>query len=308
MAYDEVMASFSGVKRTDLEWQRRGVDELDLAGTRAAVVGGTGGLGRAIARQLAARGAHVTVVGQTFRDDGVQRLSFLKADLSSMREAARVGSELATLELDLVVLTTGIFAGKQREVTAEGLERDMAVSYLSRLQIVRRLAPALAARGGKKPRVFVMGFPGTTDKPPATSDLNFEHSYAAMTAHMATVAGNEALVLDSAKRYPAVSFFGLNPGLVKTDIRANLLGKGSLKHRALEALIGVIMPSAERYAERIVPLLVAPELEAHSGALFNAKGAAIKTSRGFSTQTVDELIRASEALIERAIAGPTKAA
>ena len=51
-----------------------------------------------------------------------------------------------------------------------------------------------------------------------------------MSLHMNTVAGNEMLVLDSAKRYPSANFFGLNPGIVKTNIRANLVGEGTLRH------------------------------------------------------------------------------
>ncbi|MFF8803174.1 MULTISPECIES: SDR family NAD(P)-dependent oxidoreductase [unclassified Methylobacterium] len=43
-----------------------------------AVVGGTGGIGRAIARDLAARGAEVIVVGQTFRDQATKGIRFLK--------------------------------------------------------------------------------------------------------------------------------------------------------------------------------------------------------------------------------------
>src|SRR3954468_19621434 len=58
-------------------WQRVDVSSLDLKGMKAAVVGGTGGLGRAIARVLASRGAAVTVVGQTFRDAGVQGIEFI---------------------------------------------------------------------------------------------------------------------------------------------------------------------------------------------------------------------------------------
>ena len=34
-----------------------------------------------------------------------------------------------------------------------------------------------------------------------------------MQVHMNTVAGNEALVFDSAERYPDVDFFGLTRGL-----------------------------------------------------------------------------------------------
>jgi hypothetical protein len=37
-------------------------------------------------------------------------------------------------------------------------------------------------------------------------DLNAEKSYTAMTVHMNTVAGNEMLVVESAKRYAKASF------------------------------------------------------------------------------------------------------
>ena len=101
----------------------------ELLVQRGAVVGGgTGGIGRAIARLLAARGAEATVVGQTFRDPEVERLTFVKADLSLMREAQRVGGELARSPFDLVVLTTGVMAAKQRETTAEGIERLWEIS------------------------------------------------------------------------------------------------------------------------------------------------------------------------------------
>ena len=36
--------------------------------------------------------------------------------------------------------------------------------------------------------------------------------------HLAT---DEALVIDAALRYPGVNFYGLNPGLVKSDIRSH---------------------------------------------------------------------------------------
>jgi hypothetical protein len=43
------------------------------------------------------------------------------------------------------------------------------------------------------------------------------------------------LVLEEAKRYPNATFFGLNPGLVKTNIRDNFFGKGPLKSRVMES-------------------------------------------------------------------------
>jgi NAD(P)-dependent dehydrogenase (short-subunit alcohol dehydrogenase family) len=295
---------FSGRRDPTLDWQRRPPSALQLTGTRVAVVGGTNGLGRALARVMAERGAHVIVVGQTFRDEGTKGIEFVKADLSRMREAKRVGAALPAESLDLVVLTTGIIAAPTREVTAEGLERDLAVSYLSRLAVLREVAPRLGtgrASGAPAPRVFVMGFPGTGEVGDA-DDLNSERTYAATSAHMQTVAGNEALVLDAVRRYPQLRAFGLNPGLIKTDIRSNFLGQGSLRHRLVEGLIGAFTISPQTYAERIVPLLFAPELEARSGAMFNQKGHAIAPSEVLTVDQVARLIAASEGLLARATA------
>ncbi len=290
-------------KDKNVSWHRVDAASLDLQGWNVAVIGGTGGLGRALSRSLASRGAHVVVVGQTFRDVGVKGLEFIKADLSLMREAKRVGEELPAETLDLVVFTTGIFASPKRQETAEGIERDMAVSYLSRLVILREIAPRLGKQrpsARPKPRVFVMGYPGT-GQAGSLDDLNAEKAYGAMPVHMNTVAGNEMLVLDAVKRYPHVAFFGLNPGLIKTNIRDNFLGEGSLKSRLVEALIGRLAPSAETYAERLTPLLVSSDLEAHSGAMFDRKGFAVLPSAPLmNTSHVSAFLTASEALVARA--------
>src|SRR3954471_22440396 len=99
-----------------------------------------------------------------------------------------------------------------------------------------------------KPRVFIMGYPGT-GQAGTPDDLNAEKSYSAFGVHMNTVAGNEMLVLDAAKRYPNTTCIGLNPGLIKTNIRDNFLGKDTLRSRVAEWLIGLLNPSAETYAE-----------------------------------------------------------
>ncbi|MFN0245303.1 MAG: SDR family NAD(P)-dependent oxidoreductase [Kofleriaceae bacterium] len=299
---------FSGIPRKDLSWRRVEIDALDLAGLRAAIIGGTGGLGRSLALQLSSRGADVIVVGQTFRDPDVRGLRFVQADLSLMSDARRVGRELPAEQLDLVVFTTGIFAAPRREETVEGLERDLAVSYLSRLVLVRELAARLGRNRASspwsktlpRPRVFIMGFPGT-NQTGTLDDLNAERGYDAMPVHMNTVAGNEALVLDAARRAPDVDFFGLNPGLVKTNIRANFLGQGSLKHRLAEFFIGLLMISATKYGKRTVPLLVAPELSGRAPAMFNQKGVAIEASAVMTPSHVGEYMRASEDLLARKI-------
>lgn len=283
-----------------LTWRRVEPENLDLRGMKVAVIGGTGGIGRAISRFLANRGAAVVVVGQTFRDAGVEGIEFLKADLSLMREAQRVGKALPAESLDMVIFTTGIMAARKREVTAEGIERDMAVSYLSRLVILRELGPRLRKQSPAlhgKPRVFIMGFPGYGQKG-KIDDLNAEKVYKSWAVHMNTVAGNEMLVLDAKTRYASAMFFGLNPGFIKTNIRSNMLGDRPLLYKLVEWITGVVAPSADDYAERIGPLLVSPDLETHSGAMFNGKGFAVLPSPGLDdTSYLSKFLAASEALI-----------
>ena len=38
--------------------------------------------------------------------------------------------------------------------------------------------------------------------------------------HMNTVAGNEILILDGAKRYPDAELFGMSPGILATNVRS----------------------------------------------------------------------------------------
>lgn len=283
----------------DFKWSPREAGELDLATYKVVIVGGTGGLGRAIGTLMASLRAQVTIVGQTFRDDGIKNITFIKADLSSIEVSKTVAEQIAAICPNIVVFTTGIFASIERQVTAEGLERDMAVSYLNRLTMIRILASKLEMSRDNKglaPRVFLMGYPGSGQLG-TIDDLNQEKSYGVMKAHMNTVAGNEALVLNSAQEYPGINFYGLNPGLVKTNIRNNLLGENSWKSWILEYFVGLFTKTADQYALRIVPLLIAPELEERSGTLYNDKGNAILPSEGMTEDYAARYVKASEDLL-----------
>jgi NAD(P)-dependent dehydrogenase (short-subunit alcohol dehydrogenase family) len=279
------------------------IERLDLSSKKLAIIGGTNGLGRAIAQQALARGADVTVVGRTFRDEPAARLTFVAADLSSMSEAARLGLELPAEPLDVVLFTTGIIAAKTREETREHVERDVAISYLSRLAVLQGLSPRLGsarADGAPRPRVFIMGSPGvgTLGDP---DDLNSEKNYKPLVAHANTIAGNEILVLGAKDRFPGPAFFGLGPHLIKTGIRSNFLGEGSITHKLVETAVGLLMQSPEAYAKRMVPLLFAPELEGRTGLMFGHKAQPIRPTQGLDRGYIDRYMSASEALLRRAL-------
>lgn len=299
------MSQFSEARKDNIQSNKKTtLDENALQDKKIAIIGGTNGIGRALAHTLVAKSAEVTVVGRTFRDSGIPRLNFIQADLSQLKQARRVAQELPGETLEAIIMTTGIFPGKQRLESPEGIEVDLAVSYLSRFVIVRQMAEHLGSKRiskNIKPKVFIMGTPGSNQQA-NFDDLNSEREYKLMTAHVNTVIGNEALVLDSAVRYPHVNFYGLNPGIIKTNIRSTVLGEGSFRHKAIEWLIGVLSQSAEEYCEKIAPLLVSPEIEDYSGAMFNRHGDPIHASRSLTQGAeLKKIIEASERLISRVL-------
>lgn len=258
---------------------------LDLHGKNVTVIGGTGGLGRAIAQSAAAKGAAVTVVGRTFRDKGVANMSFVPADFTTMASAAEVGRKLG--KADVIVLSHGIVPRDKREESPDGIELDMAVSCLSRLVLLRELLP----RQEPGTRVFVYGMPGNGSDDHKLDDLNCEKGYAGGFGftHMNTVICNEAIVHHLAAQEKAkgegkgVALFGMNPGLLVTDIRAPMHGgRASFKGRMMEGLVGLFTPSLPKYADRMVALFFAPGLQAHSGAMFGQSGGAILPNKEFA--------------------------
>ena len=262
-----------------IQWAPEDVKNFDFSTIKALIVGGTGGLGRAIATNLHEKGADVTVVGQSFRDTEDSKLHFIKADLSIVKNCEKVASDLnkdgLTNQFTHFIFTTGIFSSRSRQVTADGIERDMAISYLSRYIIMKGLESDISktfkVNGIEaKSRVFVMGYPGN-NQAGNPDDMNADPAnYGFLQTHMNTVAANEGLVLHYAKDKKPFNIYGLNPGMVKTNIRTNLTGSGFLA-RTMENVMGFFVQSPEIYASNIVPLLVTPEIENHDGAMFDNK-------------------------------------
>jgi len=263
--------SSMGIVRKDWTPGQLTADPSAYVGRKVAIFGGTGGLGRAISEALIQKGAAVTVLGRVLKDAPHPGRTFVAADFSSLVQTRDVAQRLAAETFDAILLTHGIFASRVREVTPEGLEKDLATSALSRWVIVRETAGRLGRQrpaGGKRPRLFVWGFPGGERQLDFT-DVQSARNYRWSTAHGNTVVINEALVRDTVTKFPEVDVFGMNPGIIKTNIMAGVLGQSSLVLRVQQALVGLLFQSAETYAKKIAPLVVHPELEHRSGALFN---------------------------------------
>ncbi len=126
------------------------------------ITGGSSGIGKATARLLATRGAHVTIVARTrttldaaaaeilaVRRAPSQRVLALAADVS-VRDEIEAALTAAAAQMgppDALIASAGIaHPGYFRELPVEVFERTMAVNYFGTLYAIRAVLPAMEAR------------------------------------------------------------------------------------------------------------------------------------------------------------------
>jgi len=174
-------------------------------------------------------------------------------------------------DFDIFYFTIGISPFKNVK-TQEGIESDLAVSYLCRHVIVKEFLKRgfdTKTLPKQKPRVFLMGGPGLSVNP-ALEDINWESSFSSISAHVNTHIFNEALVHYLAKYHPEVDAFGLYPGFIYTSGFSSLISNPTLSN-IIGKIIDQWFQTKEGYVQNVlVPLLVNPNII--SGQLFNSVG------------------------------------
>src|SRR5689334_19040984 len=131
--------------------------QVDLSGLRALVTGSTKGIGRAIARELAANGAEVAINGRKAADVE-QAIAGLRAALPSGRFVAAPG-DVATAAgvagiiaaaggVDILVNNVGVFEIKEAfSIPDEDWERLFAINVLSGVRFTRHYGPRMREKG-----------------------------------------------------------------------------------------------------------------------------------------------------------------
>jgi NAD(P)-dependent dehydrogenase (short-subunit alcohol dehydrogenase family) len=291
------------------------LSETELAAIallHALVVGGTNGIGKALVVSLLKRQARVTIVGRSAPSDILDNegfkshVRFVGADLSTVKNSRETARGLKEEKYDLIVFTQGIFLN-QLERTSEGVERNFAVSYLSRYIMMQEFLSDgwlenMKLESGKKPRVFIMGSPGTKTKG-NLDDINSELSYAFGPAHMMNVICNEALTITLARKHPSINIYGLNPGFVSTGIRSEALtATNKFLKWIVEGFVSVACPTPEMYAERaLIKLMASPALEdgSVSGTAFNQNGEEILQNPWLSDANIEKAMTETAKMLTR---------
>jgi cyclic-di-GMP-binding biofilm dispersal mediator protein len=153
----------------------------ELKDAAILVVGATGGLGRAISRALAERGARLALSGRSadrLRTTGVEGVPVV-VDLREPEAAERVVAEAeqALGGLTGVVYAAGVVAfGAVGELDADDVDELLLLNYLAPARIVAAALPRLGAGG------FVANLSAVVAEQPTMRMAAYSASKAALTA------------------------------------------------------------------------------------------------------------------------------
>jgi NAD(P)-dependent dehydrogenase (short-subunit alcohol dehydrogenase family) len=246
---------------------------MSKAGERVALVtGGTDGIGRAVALQLARGGDRVLFVGRSAQRGtqvrtelrkslpGVDHV-FLPADLSLLAETARMADEVArhTDRLDAAVFCAGILSTVP-EWTAEGLERNFVLNYLSRYLLVRRLLGALMeAPSG---RLVLVANAGVYRDSLDFDDLQYRRGKLGLRVAARTQFANDLLATELASRLRGtpVEVTCVFPGMTDTAVFRNARNLPPFV-RALASVMVWLMASSPEVAAQ-TPVFLAQDARA----------------------------------------------
>lgn len=141
-----------------------------LVGSSVLLTGATGGIGQAIARALAARGAQLTITGR--RADVLEPLAHELGARSVPCDLADRGATAQLIEqagdVDVLVANAALPAtGELSEFTQEQIDRVLEVNLRAPIALAYALAPGMVRRG-RGHLVFISSLSGKSVNPRST--------------------------------------------------------------------------------------------------------------------------------------------
>ncbi len=203
-----------------------------IEGTVALVTGASRGIGRALTEALLARGVRKVYATarnpEALRDLRDGRLVSLRLDVTDADQIRAIGEAAPDVELVFNNAGVALATGIGDSAVLEQARREMEVNYFGPLQLLRRLAPALARNGGGAV-VNVGSAAGLTNIP-------FLPTYSASKAALHSLTQAARILLGA----QGISVFGVYAGPVDTDMSRELpLPKTSPREVALAILDGI---------------------------------------------------------------------
>ena len=250
----------------------------DISAKQVLVTGGTSGIGRATAEELARLGAQVTLTSRSLDDAEIAEAEIEREvgagiepealDLSSMDSVRAFADRFMSDHdrLDVLINNAGTMTGR-RQTTDDGFERTFAVNHLGPFLLTNLLTDLLVASAPAR----VIGVSSETHQSTKNGldfdDLQMTNGYSPSKAYSASKLANLLFTTELDRRFHdrGVAALALHPGVVATSF-----GKGKESPRWMGWAMTVLKPflrSPARGAETSVFLASCQPAETRVGHL-----------------------------------------
>ena len=276
-----------------------------IAGRTVLVTGGSGGIGKATAIGLAAKGAHVAITGRDrertedaardIRAAGNGQVDVFIADLSTQSEVRRLADEvLQTLpQIHVLVNNVGGY-WNTRHCTADGLERTFALNHLAPFLLTHLLLERL--KQSAPSRVVTVASHAQAMGRIEFDDLQGERSYSGARAYNQSKLANVLFTYELARRLRATSVTAnaLHPGVVRTSFGAE---DPAVVQRLFIPFLLHFMKAPAQGAATSIHLASAPDLEQVTGRYFANRKPKRSSERSYDKTAATRLWRVSADLV-----------
>jgi len=252
--------------------------EIDLAGVRAIVTGGSSGIGVETARALAAAGAEVTlavrntdagsrVAEEIQRSSGAIRPRVVRLDLAN-RQTVTNFIDAWNGPLHLLINNAGLVtSGLER--TTEGWELQFATNHLGHFALAVGLHDALALGAAERDGARIVSLSSTAHMRSGVDfdDVHFERrAYDPQIAYAQSKTANSLFAVEATRRWASDGIVAnaVNPGGVATGLQRNFSVKQRESLDAAAAAGVFAYKTIEQGAATSLVAAVVPEF-AHTG-------------------------------------------
>jgi NAD(P)-dependent dehydrogenase (short-subunit alcohol dehydrogenase family) len=282
----------------------RGVPIADLTGRVCVITGANRGIGRATAEELARAGASLVLVCRR-RQDGEEvaaatgRASpaptphVVEADLASQAAVRAAAHEIRSTHQQIHVLVNNAASiPRTREVTADGIETQLAVNHLAPFLLTNLLLDSL--RSSAPSRVITVSSTTHQGAEIDFSDLQSHRGYAPEEVYATTKLMNLLFTYELARRLrgTGVTANAVHPGAIATRLLAEYM-RVPFMGGALARTFGA---SPEQGADTIVYLAGSPEVERVTGKYFVNRQEARSSPASYDEAAARRLWEESERL------------
>jgi NAD(P)-dependent dehydrogenase (short-subunit alcohol dehydrogenase family) len=238
---------------------------MDVAGKTILVTGSTDGLGREVAKRLAAAGAYILAHGRS-KDRGQTLIGdiggsgqFYRADLSSFADVRRLARAVVNDHgrIDVLVNNAGLGSGpdaKTRATSVDGHELRFAVNYLAGFLLTYLLLPAIVNSAPAR----IVNVSSLGQQPIDFDDVMIERGYDGGRAYRQSKLAQIMFTIDLAQE------------LAGKGVTVNCLHPATFMDTAMVRQMGTKpISTVEQGADAVMKLVASNEVEGKSGLFFN---------------------------------------